>query len=81
MAPIKDDKHQEYNDVEILEAAKCREIVQEIMNFGINQRQIFTLLKLLSLELEDNNAMKKITEAIDNSLETSQISNTTTILI
>lgn len=81
MASMKDEKRQNYNEAEVLEAAKCREIVHEIMNFGVNQRQILTLLKLLSLELEDNSAMKKITEAIDSSLETSQLSNTTTILV
>ena len=41
---------QEEND--ILQSAKCREIVHEILNFGVNQGQIKTIIKLLSLELE-----------------------------
>ena len=47
-----------------LESAKCREIVQEILNFGVNQNQIRTLIKLLALELEDNNLMKSIVEVV-----------------
>ena len=66
----------------ILESAKCREIVHEIMNFGVSQAQILTIIKLLSLELEDVNMMKTIAEIIDADLdETNEsISKTTTIL-
>jgi hypothetical protein len=65
----------------ILESAQCREIIHEILNFGVNQSQLHTLIKLLSLELENIDAMKKITEIIDSSLEKENVSNTTTILI
>jgi|TARA_Y100000310_G_scaffold297699_1_gene330935 hypothetical protein len=54
---------------DILEAAKCREIVQEIMNFGINHRQLLITIKLLSLELDSNALMKKINEIINEELE------------
>ena len=53
----------------ILEAAKCREIVQEIMNFGINHRQLLIMIKLLSLELDSHILMKSISEIIDKELE------------
>ena len=53
----------------ILEAAKCREIVQEIMNFGINHRQLLIMIKLLSLELDSHILMKSINEIIDKELE------------
>ena len=65
---------------EILESAKCREIVHEIMNFGVNQHQITTIIKLLSMELEDVNMMKAITQILDDELRTESISKTTTIL-
>ena len=44
----------------ILDSAKCREIINEIFDFGVNQSQIITLIKLLSLELENRDLMLKI---------------------
>ena len=65
----------------VLESAKSREIVHEIMNFGVSQHQIIKIIKLLSLELDDINMMKSITEVIDNTPEESEsIKKTTTIL-
>jgi len=49
---------------DILANAKCREIINEIFNFGVNQSQIQTLIKLLSLELEDRELMLRINEAL-----------------
>ena len=51
-------------DVSILESAKCREIVAEILNFGVNQAQIETLIKLLAMELENREKMLAIVELI-----------------
>ena len=48
----------------LLESAKCREIVHEILNFGVNQGQIATLIKLLALELEDRELMLKIVNTV-----------------
>jgi len=42
----------------------CREIVAEIKNFGVNQRQILFLIQLLAMELENNEAMKTIVRAV-----------------
>ena len=50
----------------ILESAKCREIVSEILNFGVSQHQIETIINLLALELEDRNKMIAIRECIES---------------
>ena len=50
------DKQQE----DILANAAAGEIVHEIMNFGVSQRQILQIINLLALELEDNNLMRSI---------------------
>jgi predicted transcriptional regulator len=42
----------------------CREIVREIIRFGVNEEQKKQIIKLLVLELEDINLMKAITEII-----------------
>jgi len=52
----------EEEQVDVLANAAAREIVQEIMNFGVNQRQILQIINLLALELEDNNLMRSITD-------------------
>lgn len=45
----------------------CREIVQEIKSFGVNQRQLLFLIELLALELENGNAMRAIANAVKSS--------------
>ena len=42
------------------EINQCRQIVSEINNFGISQRQILKIIELLAMELEDINKMKNI---------------------
>ena len=63
--------------ISYLESAKCREIVAEIMRFGVSQDQLLTLIKLLSLELEDRNKMVSINNCIEevkkNSIEENKI--------
>ena len=54
------------------ESLKCRQIVTEILNFGISQRQILKLLYLLSLELENRELMVQLAEIIKNSLDDSE---------
>jgi len=44
------------------ELSKSREIVFEIMNFGVSQNQITQIINLLALELEDRDAMMAFTE-------------------
>lgn len=50
----------------LLGNAAAREIVQEIMNFGVSQQQILHIINLLALELEDNNMMRKINNLINS---------------
>lgn len=57
----------------ILQSAKCREILKEIMDFGVNQHQIKTLIKLLALELDDRKMMKDIREAVEGSTKSNII--------
>lgn len=42
----------------------CREIVKEIKDFGINQRQLLFLIQLLAMELENRDAMRAISKAV-----------------
>lgn len=42
----------------------CRDIVKEIKEFGVNQRQILFLIQLLTMELENRDALQAISKAI-----------------
>ena len=42
----------------------AREIVQEILKYGVNQFQIEKIINLLALELEDNQKLKDVCDAI-----------------
>jgi len=42
---------------------KCRQIVGEILNFGVSQSQIREIIYMLALELEDRNEMIEISSA------------------
>lgn len=42
----------------------CRDIVKEIKDFGISQRQLLFLIQLLSLELENREVMNALSKAI-----------------
>ncbi len=44
----------------------CRQIVQEIYNFGVSQRQIMFLIFLLASELENVEHMRSITHLVRN---------------
>ena len=57
-------------NLSILESAKCREIVSEIMRFGVNQKQVMVLIKLLALELEDREKMLTIINFVDKEDDT-----------
>ena len=45
---------------------KSREIVKEIVNFGVTESQKIQIIKLLSLELEDGNLMREIAKTLEN---------------
>ena len=43
---------------------RARQIVQEVLNFGVSQQQMLHIAYLLVLELEDRDAMITISECI-----------------
>lgn len=53
----------------VAESQKAREIVVEILNFGVTQQQILRIAYLLSLELEDTEAMQSISQYIKSYIE------------
>lgn len=46
------------NDLKSID--KCRKISKEIVDFGVNEKEIIKIISLLSLELEDTVLMKNI---------------------
>ena len=48
---------------------KARQIVNEVMQFGVTQEQIVVIIKLLALELEDRNLMLNITNMLSTDIE------------
>lgn len=54
---------------------ECREIVREVKDFGVNQRQMLYLIYLLSLELENREVMLALTKAIGDNREKIKVSN------
>jgi hypothetical protein len=54
------------------EALVCRQIVNEISKFGVNQNQRLEIIKLLSLELESHDAIVAIAEIVKEAKEMSQ---------
>jgi hypothetical protein len=41
---------------------RCRQIVSEILNFGVSQQEILRIMNLLSLELENRELMLDLSE-------------------
>jgi len=52
------------NKVTARNIAICRDILKEILDFGISQFQIKQLIKLLALELDDRKCMLEICDII-----------------
>lgn len=63
----------------VKEAIKAREITQEILNFGVNQYQIAKIIYLLSLELENREALQGIAEVLKPLLEDNSDKNSSII--
>ena len=49
---------------------ESRQIVKEIMNFGISQEQLFDIMFNLSLNIENNNSMKDVSSFLKKYTET-----------
>ncbi len=48
---------------------QCRQIVSEILNFGVDESQKLQIIKLVALELENNASMKKIVNIVSDIVE------------
>ena len=46
------------------EKEESRNIVKEVINFGVKDNQIYDIIMGLSMNLEDNSAMKEITSIV-----------------
>ena len=44
--------------------SQCREIVNEVMNFGVNEFMILQIINLLSLELDSREALIEISDIV-----------------
>ena len=58
----------------------CRNIVKEIVDFGVDESQKIQIIKLLSCELEDIYLMKRIVRAIKSDDKNNDNSNNGIIL-
>ena len=57
------------NNVEDLKSLeKCRNIVKEILRYGVSNFEIIKIIDLLSLELEDTDVMKKVQYVLKNDI-------------
>ena len=52
---------------DVLHRIKAREIVYEILQFGVTQSQILYIIRLLSLELEDMGLVQNLNDVIKQS--------------
>tara|TARA_B100000700_G_scaffold126567_1_gene141721 strand:- start:516 stop:752 length:237 start_codon:yes stop_codon:yes gene_type:complete len=51
-------------DIHIEKMIQCREIVKEIINFGVSEEQKLQIIYLLSLELENRDKMLGISNLV-----------------
>ncbi len=56
-------------EIDIEDKIRAREIVQSVLDYGVNQKQILQIINLFAMELEDPNLMKQITGYITQSRE------------
>ena len=54
------------DEINITDRAAAREIVQVVLDYGVNQQQIYHMIGLLAMELENIDDMKAITALINN---------------
>jgi len=47
-----------------LKLRKSRDIVREIMNFGVDQQEIIKIIELLSLEIENRDHLLMLTDVV-----------------
>ena len=63
-------------DVKAEKSFTCRQIISEILNFGVDESQKLQIIKLMAMELQNNNSMKKvvntISEIVENKVESKE---------
>lgn len=57
------------------EMLACRQVVAEILKFGVNQKQLLNIIKLLAMELEDREALVAISAVVNEALNEAQVTN------
>ena len=57
------------DEIDISDRAKCRDIVSEIMKFGVSQDQILQTMYLLSLELENRDVMLHLSKSCKDAMD------------
>jgi len=62
-------------DKNTIDAVKCREIVKEILDFGVSQYQVMTIIKFLAMELEDRNFMISIRKIVEEEIKKTENEN------
>ena len=50
------------DEEDVMDRSKAREIIQVVLDHGVNQSQIYHMVYLLALELENQENTKKITK-------------------
>jgi hypothetical protein len=68
------------DEQDIADRAKAREIVQSILDYGINQNQIYQMIFLLSMELENHKHTREITDLV-KSLKTAKNEKISNIIL
>jgi len=63
------------NDQVMLESIVARQIVKEIIDFGVSQEQILKICKFLILELENVTVMKDINNIVDKHIGKIDLNN------
>lgn len=53
------------HDNSVLESSRSREIVREILDFGVSDYQIRKIIKFLALEIEDRSLMRELVAIIE----------------
>ena len=71
------EKDKQLTEYDASETFIARQVVQEIMDYGVTQFQIGKIIELLALELENRDLMVKIREAISDNTA----NNTTGIIL
>ena len=52
-------------EIDAVQLTECRQIVRNIVNFGVTEKQKIQLVYLLSLELESRDALEMLVETVE----------------